>query len=104
MGDTFARIYAVVRRIPRGRVATYGQVAALAGNPRWSQAVGFALHGNPDPASIPCHRVVNRFGETAPAFVFGGGGAQRALLEREGITFDAEGKIDLEQYRWDGSD
>lgn len=102
MGEIFAKIYAVVRRIPRGRVATYGQVAALAGNPRWSQIVGYALHGNPDPTTIPCHRVVNRFGEVAPAFVFGGEDAQRKLLEQEGIVFDAIGRVDLEKFRWDG--
>ena len=70
--NTFEKIYAVVRRIPRGRVATYGLVAALAGNPRWSQVVGYALHVNPDPENIPCYRVVNRFGELSPSFAFGG--------------------------------
>lgn len=63
--NAFDRIYAVVRRIPRGRVATYGQVALLAGNPRWSRVVGYALHVNPDPEGIPCFRVVNRLGETS---------------------------------------
>lgn len=63
--NAFDRIYAVVRRIPRGRVATYGQVALLAGNPRWSRVVGYALHVNPDPEGIPCFRVVNRLGKAS---------------------------------------
>ena len=56
MSETFNRIYDAVRRIPYGRVATYGQIAALAGNPRWARVVGYALHVNPDPDSIPCYR------------------------------------------------
>ena len=71
-GEIFEKIYAVVRKIPKGKVATYGQVAAAAGNPHWSQVVGYALHANPDPATIKCHRVVNRFGGLSPAFAFGG--------------------------------
>ena len=67
---TFEKIYTVVKRIPRGKVATYGQVAALAGNPHWSRVVGYALHVNPDPLNIPCYRVVNREGRLAPAFAF----------------------------------
>lgn len=67
MPNSYERIYAVVRQIPYGRVATYGQIAALAGNPRWSRVVGYALHVNPDPAHIPCFRVVNRFGEVSSA-------------------------------------
>ena len=101
-GDTFNRIYDVVRRIPEGRVATYGQVALLAGNPRWSRVVGYALHVNPDPQNIPCFRVVNRLGETSPAFAFGGADMQRILLEAEGIEFIAD-KVPLEHYQWDGS-
>ena len=71
MKNSFELIYDVVRRIPRGKVATYGQIAMLAGNPRWSRVVGYALHGNPDPAHIPCYRVVNRLGEPSRAFAFG---------------------------------
>ena len=63
----FEAIYNQVRRIPKGRVATYGQIAILAGNPRWARAVGYALHNNPDPDTIPCHRVVNRMGELSRA-------------------------------------
>ncbi len=96
--NTFEKIYDVVKSIPKGRVATYGQVACLAGNPRWARVVGYALHNNPDPSTIPCHRVVNREGKTAEAFVFGGGNVQRQLLEAEGVGFEADGKIDLKKY------
>lgn len=94
----FERIYEVVKSIPKGKVATYGQVALLAGNPRWSRVVGYALHNNPAPGIIPCHRVVNREGRVAAAFVFGGENAQKALLENEGIVFEKDGRIDLKKY------
>ena len=97
--SVFERIYDVVKKIPRGKVLTYGTVAALAGNPRWSRVVGYALHVNPDPDNIPCHRVVNRFGECSKAFVFGGENRQKDLLEEEGIVFE-NGRVDLKKYRW----
>ena len=100
--NTFDKIYEQVRRIPRGKVATYGQIATLAGNPHWSQIVGYALHSNPAPGVIPCHRVVNRFGGTAAAFAFGGEDRQRELLEQEGVLFRADGTVDLACYLWDG--
>jgi len=94
----FSRIYDVVKAIPKGKVATYGQVAILAGNPRASQVVGWALHGNPDPENIPCHRVVNRFGGLSDAFAFGGKDEHRSLLEAEGVEiFDY--KVDLAKYQ-----
>ena len=96
----FEKIYEVVKRIPKGKVATYGYVALLAGNPRWARVVGYALHNNPAPMVIPCHRVVNREGRVAEAFVFGGGNAQRELLEREGIVFREDGTVDLKKYGW----
>lgn len=96
----FERIYEVVKRIPKGKVATYGQVALLAGNPRWSRVVGYALHQNPAPGVIPCHRVVNREGRVAPAFAFGGSDVQRELLESEGVTFREDGTVDLAVYIW----
>lgn len=96
--NTFEKIYEVVKNIPKGMVATYGQVAFLAGNSRWARVVGYALHNNPDPSIIPCHRVVNRDGRVAEAFVFGGGKAQRELLEEEGIVFESDGRIDLDKY------
>ncbi len=96
--NTFEKIYEVVKKIPRGRVATYGQVARLAGNPHWSQVVGYALHANPNPKEIPCHRVVNRFGEVSAAFVFGGENAQRDLLISEGVGFDDDGRVLMNEY------
>ena len=101
MKNSFELIYDVVRRIPRGRVATYGQVAALAGNPNWSRVVGYALHVNPEPGVIPCHRVLNRFGEPSKAFAFGGVNEQILLLQEEGVEF-FDGKVDLSKYIWDG--
>ena len=96
--NTFEKIYEVVKSILEGKVATYGQVALLAGNPRWARVVGYALHVNPEPGIIPCHRVVNREGRVAPGFAFGGEGVQRQLLESEGIVFETDGRIDLEKY------
>ena len=95
----FERIYEVVRRIPYGKVATYGQVAAMAGNPRWARVVGYALHVNPVPEHIPCFRVVNRFGEVSKAFAFGGENMQIALLQAEGVEV-TDGKVDLSKYQW----
>ncbi len=98
--SVFSRIYKVVCDIPKGKVATYGLVATLAGNPRWARVVGYALHNNPSPVVIPCHRVVNREGKVAEAFAFGGGNAQRDLLEEEGIVFEKDGHIDLNKFLW----
>ena len=98
--NTFERIYAAVKTIPRGDVMTYGGVAALAGNPRMARVVGYALHQNPAPGVIPCHRVVNREGRLAPAFAFGGEEVQRALLENEGVPFLPDGRVDLSRARF----
>lgn len=98
--NTFEMIYSVVRQIPRGRVASYGQVAALAGNPRWSRVVGYALHVNPDPEGIPCYRVVTKNGGLSEAFAFGGINVQRELLERDGVEFTPDGRVVMEKYRW----
>ena len=91
------RIYEAVKKIPKGKVATYGQVAAMAGNPRMARAVGNALHKNPDPESIPCYRVVNGKGELAGEFAFGGAGEQAKLLIADGIEV-VNGKVDLKKY------
>ncbi len=98
--NSFEKIYEVVCSIPKGCVATYGQVAWLAGNPRWSRVVGYALHVNPKPGEIPCHRVVNRNGETSKAFAFGGSDMQRTLLEEEGVSFLPDGRVDLQKFGW----
>ena len=93
-------VYEQVIRIPKGRVATYGQLAHLCGSPRASRAVGYALHFNPDPGRIPCHRVVNRFGGLAPAYAFGGIDVQRHRLEMEGVEVREDNTVDLERYIW----
>ncbi len=100
--NTFEKIYDAVKKIPRGKVCTYGQIAAMAGNPRWSRVVGYALHVNPEPGTIPCHRVVTRNGEVSKAFAFGGENMQRILLSEEGIEFLDDGRIDLSRYFWNG--
>lgn len=100
--DTFNKIYEVVKRIPKGRVASYGTVAAMAGNSRWSRVVGYALHVNPEPGKIPCHRVVTKKGEVSKAFAFGGENMQRLLLAEEGIEFLEDGRVDLKRFIWQG--
>ncbi len=97
--SAFELIYDVVKQIPKGKVVTYGQVAALAGNKRWARVVGYALHANPDPDHIPCHRVVNREGVVSEAFAFGGGNRQVELLREEGVEV-IDKKVDLAKYRW----
>ena len=99
--SVFEKIYEQVRRIPRGKVATYGQIAMLAGNPRWARVVGYALHSNPDPDGIPCYRVVNRMGKLSEAFVFGGINKQAELLRADGVEV-CDDTVDLERYLWDG--
>ena len=91
------RIYEAVKKIPRGKVATYGQVAEMAGNKKMARAVGNALHKNPDPEKIPCYRVVNAKGELAGEFAFGGEGAQERLLQADGIAV-VDGRVDLKIY------
>lgn len=91
------RIYEAVKKIPIGKVATYGQVAELAGDKKMARAVGNALHKNPEPGIIPCHRVVNSKGELAGEFAFGGPGRQAELLKAEGITVNCD-RVDLSEY------
>ena len=91
------RIYEAVKKIPRGKVATYGQVAEMVGNKKMARAVGNALHKNPDPEKIPCYRVVNAKGELAGEFAFGGEGAQARLLQADGIAV-VDGRVDLKIY------
>lgn len=97
----FEEVYNIVKKIPVGKVATYGQIAKIMGQPRKSKMVGWALHSNPTPGVIPCHRVVNRKGELSGSFAFGGADVQKQLLEGEGINFSGQGIIDLQQYLWD---
>lgn len=95
-------IYAVIRRIPPGRVATYGQVAALAGLPGRARLVGRSLRETPDGLDIPWQRVINAKGEVSPRGGLGmEEGLQRHLLEEEGVLLDKGGRIDLDRYGWD---
>jgi methylated-DNA-protein-cysteine methyltransferase-like protein len=100
--SNYDRIYAVVRRIPEGRVATYGQVAAIAGLPGHARQVGYALHALSAEAAedVPWHRVINARGEVSPRSEPGWEGFQRSRLEAEGVTFDARGRVDLGHFRW----
>lgn len=91
-------IYTVVKKIPKGKVATYGQVALIAGNRNMARVVGNALHHNPEPGIIPCHRVVNYKGKLSDAFAFGGINEQARLLEQEGVTV-SNGVVDLKQFQ-----
>ena len=92
------RLYELLLAIPRGKVVTYGTLAEMLGNRGYARAVGNALHRNPDPLQIPCHRVVNRKGEVSEAYAFGGAEAQRKRLEGEGIVFEPDGTVDLKKY------
>jgi len=98
--DTYSRIYAVVRRIPRGKVATYGQVAALAGLPGHARQVGYALNVLSATTSVPWHRVVNASGEVSRRLLRDWEELQRRLLEKEGVSFDGRGRIELRRERW----
>lgn len=96
----YERIFAVVRRIPRGRVATYGQVAELAGLPGHARQVGYALHALDEGDDVPWHRVINAQGRVSPRKAPGWDDVQRQFLEKEGIRFDAGGRMPLSKYQW----
>ena len=96
----YDKVYNNVKKIPLGKVATYGQIALLCGSPRASRAVGYALHANPNPSEIPCHRVVNRHGRLAAAYVFGGIDEQRKKLVSEGVCVSDDNSVDLTQFLW----
>jgi len=96
----YRRIYRVVRRIPRGKVATYGQIALLAGIPRQPRQVGYALHALPGRSDVPWQRVINARGEVSKRSAPGTEGLQRAALESEGVVFDERGRVDLARYQW----
>lgn len=98
--DRYRRIYQVVRRIPRGRVATYGQIAELAGFPGQARQVGYALHALDNEARVPWQRVVNARGAISLGELGGAASLQRALLESEGVRFGSDGTIALATYQW----
>ena len=95
----FERVYEVVKNIPEGRVATYGQIAEILGT-RDVRKVGFALHANKDNISVPCHRVVNKDGRVAPGYAFGGPDEQKTRLMSEGVVFKDGDNVDLELCLW----
>ena len=98
----FQDVYHIVRMIPRGCVATYGQIAAMLGNIRWARMVGYALHDNPDGDYTPCYRVVNKEGRVSDAFVFGGRNRQIDLLRADGIEVSDDGYVNMKKYLWKG--
>lgn len=100
MDGFFKRVYQVVAQIPAGKVATFGQIAALIGEPRSARVVGWAMHDAPKELGLPCHRVVNKAGSMGPGYIFGPG-EQRMLLESEGVTFKANGCIDMQKHLWE---
>lgn len=98
----FERARDVVRQIPEGRVASYGQVARLMGAPRCARQVGYAMHGSPGvTGGVPCHRVVFADGSLASGFAFGGAGEQRRMLEAEGVRFRPDGRVDMVGFSWE---
>ena len=100
VSSSYSKIYAVVRRIPHGRVATYGQVAVLAGLRGHARQVGYALHALADGSPLPWQRVVNARGEVSPRAESGWERMQAALLEDEGVEFDHRGRINLARFQW----
>lgn len=96
----YDKVYEIVRQIPKGKVATYGQIAMILGSPKASRAVGYALHFNPDPENTPCFRVVNRDGGLARAFAFGGVREHAARLIADGTEVRPDFTVDLEKYQW----
>lgn len=97
------KVYEIVARIPRGKVVSYGQVASWCGNWRASRAVGYAMFRPPRERKLPCHRVVYRDGSLAADAVFGKG-VQRRRLEKEGVGFTLDGRVDMREYAWDGEE
>ena len=99
-GEIYGRVYELARRIPQGRVSSYGRLARMLGQPRWARLVGYAMRACHDP-SVPCHRVLRHDGSLAVAFGPGGPELQQALLEAEGVAV-REGRVDLARFGWDG--
>jgi methylated-DNA-protein-cysteine methyltransferase-like protein len=100
----FEQVYKIVRCIPPGKVATYGQIARLAGKPRGARTVGWALHSMPEDSDVPWQRVINAQGIITLDAHGPGGAIQRVLLKAEGVIFDEQGRVDLEVCGWAGLD
>ena len=98
--NTFEEIWDIVRQIPPGKVATYGQIACMTGRPRGARLVGYAMAACPAGSEVPCHRVVDRFGGTKQAFDTYMPDGQRFLLEAEGVTFRLDGTVDMDRWQW----
>ena len=102
MDSFFEQVYEIVRQIPEGRVASYGQIARLVGAPRKARFVGFAMHASPGMAGgVPCHRVVFKDGSICTGFAFGGPEVQKEMLLEEGISFTEDGRVDMASCRWE---
>lgn len=97
--DFFDKVYRIVKKIPEGKVTTYGQIAEILGKPRWAQVVGWALHVNQD-KRVPCHRVVDKDGRLATTFGMGGWREQKRRLKAEGVKFIDEKHVDLKKHLW----
>lgn len=102
MEKYYEKVYKIVAQIPKGKVSTYGQIAAILGGPQNARVVGWAMRAVPEHLKLPCHRVVNKTGILAPSYVFGDIEFQRAMLEGEGITFLDNGRIDMKKHTWEG--
>ncbi len=98
----FNRVYEIVARIPKGKVATYGGIGKMLGYSRGARIVGWAMRSAPESLGLPCHRVVKITGELCPCHVFGDVEIQRVILESEGISFRENGTIDMERHLWKG--
>jgi methylated-DNA-protein-cysteine methyltransferase-like protein len=96
----FERVWAVAVKVPRGKVTTYGAIARALGSPGAARTVGWAMRAAPAGSRLPCYRVVNATGDLSPQDVFGGPGVQRLLLESEGVTFDTQGRVDMQRHLW----
>jgi methylated-DNA-protein-cysteine methyltransferase-like protein len=99
-GGFFKRVWSIVGHVPRGMVTTYGAIARVLGSPRAARTVGWAMRAAPSGSGLPCHRVVNASGALSPEDTFGGPGVQRSLLESEGVTFDARGRVEMRRHIW----
>jgi methylated-DNA-protein-cysteine methyltransferase-like protein len=99
----YSQVYEIVAKIPKGKVATYGQIAEMLGRgPGGARLVGWAMKAAPDDLHLPCHRVVNKKGELAPEYAFGSKDVQRQILVSEGITFNEDDCINMKEHLWLG--